>query len=1054
MNNTLIKASAGTGKTFTLATRMIRLLLLNEEPAAIVALTFSRAAAGEIFDKLAQRLACAAASGEAAASESEIVLHNITPALRAAIAQTHRLPLTQGCFTALLRRLIASQHLSMIGTIDSFMFKMVQSFPLELGLQGQTRIMDEFERKRTIHQAVSAVLHRHRSTTEINQFMEAFRLANFGSESRTYFTEMIRFVESWQQLLREFPAEQCWSGDQLLRHAHALRVHADTSSLATRLRTEIAVCWQDDPVRTAKWNLFCDFVLNFDCSLPSNLPAIIKNVLGAWQLGSDYNHITLRNERKLFEFHHAEARLINQTVETILALHLRACVNTTQGIYRVLREFESVYDMETRSQGRITFADIPELITRLDSSIKRNIEYRFDTHFRHWALDEFQDTSKLQWDAIRNLVDEVIQSDDKERSIFVVGDVKQAIYGWRGGDVAIFDHEAESGCYYLDDLNRSYRYSPQIAALINRVFNGDAIAGWLEQSAAGAGNLWQRYWREHTSQEPPGYAEIEYACEPAEDASTIDGYIRRVTELLLDRRPWENNLRCAILVRSNKHGPIFAEALKHAGIPTVWEGENTVNDTPVVNFFLHLLRLAEHPGDRLAWHHILASPPARHLFKDECADTDDFNGAARLSARVLADVARNGVERTLQSYLLKIEDTLDDFSLERINKLIQAAAGFTEHLDENTKLSDLNEYLEQFTNRDIASGSTVRIQTIHRSKGLGFDYVIFPLIETRGITTTGQSDAIVAEDKSWLLKTPSKLLYEAHPALQSARRSIVDKKTFEELCVLYVAMTRAKRALSVIVKRPLKESTSRNKNATSYFGIYAAQSLPHPPPWHDGTLDWQSAAEQERSAPAEVVTAPPFKRARRGGHARITPSTAVIHGLSASELFERSASEAMLKGTRIHEALSRIEWLGPPFDQPDEIEINAVDLTAPSALRDALTRPADLVDLWRERPFEIILNNRWVSGTFDRVVFSGRREICATVMDFKTNRRRNGESRKDFHARLTATYHSQMSLYSQALAKLANLPTNRIRAVLLLTATGECLDLKYTATNLSTSSPR
>ena len=70
MKNTLIRASAGTGKTFALATRMIRLMLLNVEPHHVVALTFSRAAAGEIFNKIAERLAEAAASDAQAKKES------------------------------------------------------------------------------------------------------------------------------------------------------------------------------------------------------------------------------------------------------------------------------------------------------------------------------------------------------------------------------------------------------------------------------------------------------------------------------------------------------------------------------------------------------------------------------------------------------------------------------------------------------------------------------------------------------------------------------------------------------------------------------------------------------------------------------------------------------------------------------------------------------------------------------------------------------------------------------------------------------------------------
>ena len=62
------------------------------------------------------------------------------------------------------------------------------------------------------------------------------------------------------------------------------------------------------------------------------------------------------------------------------------------------------------------------------------MNFRLDSSYDHWLLDEFQDTSRLQWQALRDLVDEVIQSDSGRRSFFYVGDTKQAIYSWRGGD--------------------------------------------------------------------------------------------------------------------------------------------------------------------------------------------------------------------------------------------------------------------------------------------------------------------------------------------------------------------------------------------------------------------------------------------------------------------------------------------------------------------------------------------------------------------------------------------------------------------------------------------
>ena len=87
----------------------------------------------------------------------------------------------------------------------------------------------------------------------------------------------------------------------------------------------------------------------------------------------------------------------------------------------------------------------------------------------HWLLDEFQDTSRLQWQALGDLVDEVIQSDSGRRSFFYVGDTKQAIYSWRGGDPRLFNEVADfynaSGTGRIDTseaLDISFRSAPEI----------------------------------------------------------------------------------------------------------------------------------------------------------------------------------------------------------------------------------------------------------------------------------------------------------------------------------------------------------------------------------------------------------------------------------------------------------------------------------------------------------------------------------------------------------------------------------------------------------------
>ena len=91
---------------------------------------------------------------------------------------------------------------------------------------------------------------------------------------------------------------------------------------------------------------------------------------------------------------------------------------------------------------------------------------------------------------------------------------------------------------------------------------------------------------------------------------------------------------------------------------------------------------------------------------------------------------------------------------------------------------------------------------------------------------------------------------------------------------------------------------------------------------------------------------------------------------------------------------------------------------------------------WRERSYEMLLGNAWETGQFDRVVFSGSGDTRrAVIYDFKTNVKREGESKEAFENRLRETYEGQMARYGASLAKLTGIPQSRIEAKLLASAT-------------------
>ena len=1038
LNNCLIKASAGTGKTYALVTRMIRLMLLGVAPDHIVALTFSRAAAGEIYNRLADRLADAAESDAGAQKETGNVFGQAAPALADAIRARCGQAVPRTVFAGLLRQLIATQHTSMIGTIDSFMTRMVQAFPLELGLQGPLTIMDDYRVAREKETAMTALLNRAADTPEAAAFFEAFRQATFGKEGKSYDEKLAAFVELWHDVLLAYPDPSAWGHPEAIwpqRRAVPFTVHDTPEHLAQRLDDELGSDWEAAKLGK-QWNDFCAFVRTFNTTFPDQ--TIIRNVLAAY--APDATACEIKFGRSTLTFTGKQAELIRQTVETLFGRTLQARCEATQGIRRLMEQIEAIYAQNTRSRGLLTFADIPRLIAGLDASVRQNIEYRFDSRFSHWALDEFQDTSLAQWKAVRNLIDEIIQSTDDERSVFIVGDTKQAIYGWRGGDVAIFEREDASGHYDRADLCTTYRYSPQIAAFVNRVFDGDRVAALLAPAARAAGERWQRLWLPHVSKQRDGWVRVERVAPPdkALEERAIDPYLKAACSHFQALRPWERGLSAAVLVRTNDQGAAFAEALRSAGVPAVWEGESAIGDTPVVSALLHALHAAEHPGDTLAWQHVRATPLAQTVFREICARPPD-QGATAFSRRVLDDVSRLGLPRALRTYIEAMQGTLDDsFTQMRLDDLIRAATRFAADADARATLADFADFVDAFKTRDVADTSTVKVLTIHRSKGLGFDLVLLPVIENTGAGVSRTGGTLFADDGTWLLTNPGKTVVDADDVLARAKQSTDDADAFEALCVSYVAMTRAKFGL-VVLLRPAASAASK----THYFSDHVEEALGEPLPWSDGQPAALSRSEaQPTPAPSAPARAEGDGQPKRRALRRLTPSSAAAFGRAASELFAPREAASLQRGTRLHAALSRIEWIDPASPQPEGLPVSDINLTAPSAFRDALTRPPDAIDLWRERAFESIAGNAWLSGTFDRVVFTetpdGRR---ADIYDFKSNRRRANETDAAFARRMADTYATQLASYRSALRQLTGLPDTSIRCSLLLTDTLQAVQI-------------
>ena len=962
--NLLIEASAGTGKTYALVDRMISQLRAGVEPRELVSLTFSRAAAGEIFSRFVGRLAeCAEKSPEDA---------------------------------KLLRKVIETQHLSMIGTLDSFLMRLVKTFPLEMGLGAETEILDDYEAKAAAASVSFGILRRTDRGTK-KAFAEAFRLAMNHEDARGFIDTYRDLIRNWHETILAYPAPEAWGEPETIWRdglPFAAAGEDDLKAAADLLRGLLATnpSIAGDNRLKAAWGKFADWVENFRGRLTGASSLFEKIVAG----GDVFERPVVEFKYyKVFAFGGSDAVAIKGAIRTVFGYVLRLKLETAKGLYALLAPFEREYERKIRARGRITFGDLPRLIARLGEMDRLAIEFRMDAKIKAWALDEFQDTSREQWKAIGNLVHEALTSDG-EKETFIVGDRKQAIYGWRNGDVRIFTAEKEGGAYAVRGLDDSWRYGPEICEAVNRVFRSARIKAECP--------AWEC--AEHRSAVPDRHGYVKVADAPGRRK---EDFVEPVAAELMATRPWEKGVDTAILVRSNTFGAFLADELKARGLTQVaWEGESAILDTPALRAFTDLIKLAEHPGDEYAWTHFRLSPLAHAWYGGALPDV------AAVSSEFARHFTRKGIVRTFLSLREKLpadpETAWSAFTEARFTDMLRAAAEFELGLEAGTRLSDFEAYLESRTKRDAAKPGMVKIMTIHRSKGLTFDYVILPLYEPDGLGGD-ESRPLLNDRPAWVLPNPGRAIANNDPMLSSVAAARREMDVQEALCIYYVAMTRARYAVSMFLTPPTKGASS----STRFSDVVREAGL------GEGVGEGVGVGVGVGEGEGGGVPIPP-KRGARERISRRLPSKSFHSGMSAGELFRPAGAReaAKAKGTAQHAEFEKIEFL----------------TEASNDFERALLKPEGFTELWRERAFEIFADGQWTSGQFDRVVFTGSGDDRrAVICDFKTNAKRPSEDDAAFAKRMVAAYAGQMTAYRQAVMRLTGIPADRISTVLLLTAT-------------------
>ena len=506
---------------------------------------------------------------------------------------------------------------------------------------------------------------------------------------------------------------------------------------------------------------------------------------------------------------------------------------------------------------------------------------KLGVRFENFLLDEFQDTSDVQWDNFRPLLH---GSDDEGHRSLVVGDVKQSIYRWRGSDWSLLGSrvEKEFRSTQVEVLDGNYRTCSTIVNFNNGFF---AFAAERLDSLARAdgeiAKLYQDVCQQVRFQEKArGSVEVRFTSDEMTEI------LQTLTSLHDQGACWSD---AAILVRGNAEGAAVASALVAEGIPVVSDDSLFVKASVTVRRLVSELSLVDAPSEE-------DSPTvAGYLARTLRADIPErYHSLTDLAEGLLRNLHESSpaVFEAEVPYIQSFMDYLQDWVQGNGNNL---TAFLRQWEDAQPKITSPQ------------TGDSVRVMTIHKSKGLEFPFVIVPFAEKVTLYKPSSSWCSPEAAGSALEETADNVYRvslsesQADSFFSEAYRRERILQAIDNLNIFYVALTRAKYGLKIISALPPKKMAAgsedwKNMSQVLYSYLGGGDTFLGDP------FDWSSLRREENRAPALETGYPSFP-AQAGNRLRFSPEAADYFGEDGS--FGPLASRR-IRGNVLHGILARV----------------------------------------------------------------------------------------------------------------------------------------------------
>ena len=713
------KASAGSGKTYTLAHTYINLLKDELSYRHILAVTFTNKATAEMKERILEYLA----EDPAKRKQLTKILHDYS------------------AFS--------------ISTIDKFFQQALKAFAREIGQVADYQV--ELERDSLIEEAMDRILDSLTGEDSQKEILEWIRQnVNANLEKgekpnieRSLHEMGVRLKNDERRQLRE----QYGVGDKEFSRERLDTVRKNCRKIIKDFTAEVKAEALELPVYGKKHadsqrEAYCKAVWYKPIDAPAKSLAKEADGTAFMELFGEKYRI------------YRTALLVEQQIFSL----------------GLAREFFAQFDVLVREKNVLCLDDSNTLLKRIISGSEAPFVYeKLGVRYEHFLLDEFQDTSNIQWENFLPLLKE---SDSKGKESLIVGDVKQSIYRWRDSDWKLLSEKVEEEFpdAKVETKQDNYRSCKEVVDFNNGFFEFAA-----EQ--LGLGTLYSDVKQNVKSKDVQGGCVQVSFCDKDDEIGRVVDSIE--TALAANARFSD----IAVLVRNNADGSAIAEELIERGYPVVSNDSLKVDASFIVRRLVSLLSCIENPSDDINKFIVKDTkvniPSNYHSLTDLCEEL-------LRQMQVLYPEAFENETLFIQSFMDELRERQAD-----------AGGGNLRYFLENWKEKERS--INSPENSDA-----INILTIHKAKGLEFPYLIFPFAEKVNIYKPSKKWCWLDADNSPFDSAVSGI-YSVN--LSEKSRDTLFAKAYEDerkmqvvdnLNVFYVALTRAKCCLHIIADNPAK----------------------------------------------------------------------------------------------------------------------------------------------------------------------------------------------------------------------------------------------------------